>query len=287
MGKFEISDGSVVVSSVPATGKPFTYSDVNVAVENVSLTQAMPFTVSAKLPGKGSVSLKGTAGPLNQQNAEATPMQASLTVEGFDPVAAGVLPASEGVGMLADVTAQMQSDGRTLTSTGKITANHLLLSRGGTPAGQPVNVDYTVSYGLQTQSGTVKDIAVHAGAAAAHVTGTFRTAAEETVLNLHVSAPNMPVDAVENLLPAVGIRLPSGSQLKGGTLSAQLAITGTAKAPEIKGPVDVENTQLTGFNLAQKIQGLNVPGISRECDGDSDAEGGCGFDGTADDADGH
>jgi AsmA protein len=103
---------------------------------------------------------------------------------------------------------------------------------------------------------------VHAGSAAAHVTGTFQTAAEETVLNLQVSAPNMPVDAVENLLPAVGIRLPSGSQLKGGTLSAQLAITGTAQAPEIKGPVAVANTELSGFNLAQKIGGLSIPGVS-------------------------
>ncbi|MGA8530377.1 MAG: AsmA family protein [Acidobacteriaceae bacterium] len=262
VGKFEISNGSVVVSSVPATGKPMTYSDVNVSVEHVSLTQAMPFTVSAKLPGNGSVELKGTAGPVNQQNAVATPLQASLTVQGFDPVAAGVLPASEGVGMVADVTAQVQSDGRTLTSTGKITATHLLLSRGGTPAAQPVNVDYAIDYALQAQTGTVKDIAVHSGPATAHVTGTFQTQAAETVLNLQVSAPNMPVDAVENLLPAVGIRLPSGSQLKGGTLSAQLAITGTTQAPEIKGPVDVEGTQLQGFNLAQKIGGLNIPGVS-------------------------
>jgi AsmA protein len=262
VGKFEISNGSVMVSSVPATGKPFTYSDVNVSVENVGLTQAMPFTLSAKLPAKGSLSLKGTAGPLNQQNAEATPMQASLSVEGFDPVAAGVLPASEGVGMVADVSAELQSDGRTMTSTGKITATHLLLSRGGTPAAQPVAVDYAVNYALQAQTGTVKDIAVHAGTAAAHVTGTFQTAAEETTLNMHVSAPNMPVDAVENLLPAVGIRLPSGSQLKGGTLSAQLAITGTTQAPEIKGPVDVENTQLQGFDLARKIGGLKIPGVS-------------------------
>ncbi len=262
VGKFEISNGSVVVSSVPATGNPFTYSDVNVAVENVGLTQAMPFTLSAKLPAKGSLSLKGTAGPLNQQNAEATPLQASLSVQGFDPVAAGVLPASEGVGMVADVSAQLQSDGRTMSSTGKITATHLLLSRGGTPAAQPVNVDYAVDYALQAQTGTVKDIAVHAGAAAAHVTGTFQTAADETTLKMQVSAPNMPVDAVENLLPAVGIRLPSGSQLKGGTLSAQFAITGTTKAPEIKGPVDVENTQLQGFDLAQKIGGLKIPGVS-------------------------
>jgi len=262
VGEFEISNGSVVVSSVPATGKPFTYSDVDVTVQNVSLTQAMPFTIAAKLPGNGSVSLKGTAGPLNQQNAEATPVEASLTVNSFDPVAAGVLPASEGIGMVADVTAQLQSDGKTMTSSGKITATHLLLSRGGTPAVQPVDVDFAVDYGLQNQTATVKDIAVHAGAAAAHVTGTLVTTGEETALNLQLAAPNMPVDSLENLLPAMGIRLPSGSQLKGGTLSAQLAVTGTAKAPEIKGPVQLQNTQMAGYNLAQKIGGMNIPGVS-------------------------
>ena len=68
----------------------------------------------------------------------------------------------------------------------------------------------------------------------------------------------MPVDAVEALLPAVGVRLPSGSQLKGGTLTAQLAITGTATAPVIAGPVEVDNTQLAGFDLGSKIQGLKA-----------------------------
>ncbi len=260
VGKFEIDNGSATVSSVPATGKPFTYSDVNMTVQDISMTQAMPFTLSAKLPGDGSVNLTGKAGPLNQQNAEATPFQANLTVTHFDPVAAGVLPASEGVGMVADVQAQANSDGTTLTSTGKITANHLLLSRGGTPAAQPVDVDYTVSDDLQKQTGEIKDITVHAGQAAAHVTGTYRMAGQEVTLNLQVSAPRMPVDSVENLLPAVGIRLPSGSRLQGGTLTAQLAVTGTASAPEIKGPIEVDNTQLAGFDLAQKTQGLKLLG---------------------------
>ena len=258
VGKFEISNGSVTVESMPATGKPFVYNDVNVAVENVSMTQAMPFTISAKLPGDGSVELNGSAGPLNQQNAEDTPFEAKLTVSHFDPVAAGALPASEGIGMVADVTAQAQSNGKTVTSSGKITALHLLLSRGGTPAAQPVDLDYTVNNDLQTQQGQIQDITVHAGAAAAHVSGTYQTAGAEVTLNLQVSAPQMPVDAVENLLPAVGIRLPSGSRLEGGTLTAQLAITGTAQAPEIKGPVEVDNTQLAGFDLAQKMQGLKL-----------------------------
>jgi AsmA protein len=66
------------------------------------------------------------------------------------------------------------------------------------------------------------------------------------------------VDAVEALLPAVGVRLPSGSQLKGGTLTAQLEITGTTTAPVIAGPIEVDNTQLAGFDLASKIQGLKA-----------------------------
>lgn len=260
VGKFEIEDGSVTVSSVPATGKPFVYSDVSMTVQNVSLTQTMPFAISAKLPGEGSVELAGKAGPLNQQNAEATPFQASLTVKHFDPVAAGVLPASEGIGMIADIQAQANSNGTTLTSNGKITANHLLLSRGGTPAAQPVDVDYTVNDGLQTRTGQVQDITVHAGQAAAHVNGTFGMAGQEMTLNLHVSAPQMPVEAVENLLPAVGVRLPSGSRLQGGTITAQLAVTGTAVAPEIKGPIEIDNTELAGFDLAQKTQGLKLLG---------------------------
>lgn len=260
VGKFVIENGSATVSSVPATGKPFVYSDVSVMARNISLTQAMPFTVSAKMAGGGSVDLIGSAGPLNQQNAEATPFQAKLTVKHFDPVAAGVLPASEGIGMVADVDAQANSDGKTLTSSGKITAQHLLLSRGGTPAAQPVDLNYTVNDSLQSQQGQIQDITVHAGPAAAHVTGTFQQAGQTITLNLAVSAPQMPVDAVENLLPAVGIRLPSGSRLQGGTLTAQLAITGTATAPEIKGPVEVDNTQLAGFDLAQKMQGIKMLG---------------------------
>lgn len=260
VGEFAIENGSVTVSQVPATGKTFLYSDVQVTVKNISLTQAMPFTVSANLPGKGTVELTGIAGPLNQQNAEDTAFQAKLTVEHFDPVASGVLPASEGVAMDADIEAQAGSNGSTLTSSGKITATHLLLSRGGTPAAEPVDLDYVVNDNLGTLQGEVKDITVHAGSAAAHVNGTWSRSGQEVTLNLQVAAPQMPVDAVENLLPAVGIRLPSGSRLQGGTLTAQLAITGTATNPEIKGPVEVDNTELAGFDLAQKLGGLKIPG---------------------------
>ena len=57
-------------------------------------------------------------------------------------------------------------------------------------------------------------------------------------------------------MPAAGVRLPSGSRLEGGTLSANLSISGPSTAPTITGPLEVDNTRLAGFDLASKIGGL-------------------------------
>ena len=76
-------------------------------------------------------------------------------------------------------------------------------------------------------------------------------------VNLHLSAPGLPIDQLERLLPVVGIRLPSGSSLQGGTLSASMAISGPATTATITGPIEIDNTQLAGFDLGSRIEGLS------------------------------
>jgi AsmA protein len=58
---------------------------------------------------------------------------------------------------------------------------------------------------------------------------------------------------VEALLPALGVTLPAGSGLKGGTLSASLGISGTTDKLVIAGPVKLENSKLEGFDLNSKL----------------------------------
>jgi AsmA protein len=258
VGLAEIDDGKVVVSQMPANGPPLVYSAVKIELDNLSLDRVMPFSLSATLPGNGSVALNGTAGPLNQQDASATPVNAQLRVKGFDPVQAGVLPANAGLGMNADVDAQVRSDGKMATSTGRVVARNLLLAKGGTPAANPVTLTFKARYDLQARTGEVTDVAVETGPVAVHAQGTFAITSAATTVNLHVNATKVPVDAVEGLLPAVGVRLPAGSQLKGGTLTAEMTITGTPGALTIAGPIDVDNTQLAGFDLGSKIQGLKT-----------------------------
>jgi AsmA protein len=257
IGAFKIEDGSATVSSLPATGKPFTSTDINISVKQFSFLKAFPFELSAKFPGDGTAELTGNAGPISQKDASDTPFDAKLKLTHFDPVAANVVAPGQGIAMVADFDGQVASDGTNLSSKGNIKASKLQLSRSGSPAPQPVTIDYNVVDQLDARTGQISDISVHSGSAAARITGTYRLTAESAVLDLHLSAPGLPIDQLENMLPAVGINLPSGSRLRGGTLTANLAITGPATATTIKGPVVIDKTELQGFDLGSKIQGMS------------------------------
>ena len=68
----------------------------------------------------------------------------------------------------------------------------------------------------------------------------------------------MPVDDLEAMLPALGVVLPSGSSLKGGTLSTDLGIAGSAEKPIITGPIRLAQTRLAGFNLGSKLSAISA-----------------------------
>ncbi len=258
--ELEIKDGSATVATVPAAGNPFTCTAINLTVKQFSFAQTFPFDLSVGLPGDGTVKLNGTAGPMAQQDASKTPFQATLGIKHFDPVAANVVEASDGVSMFADLNAKIASDGNNLTSNGTIAASQLKLARTGSPATNPITINFAISDSLATRSGQVSDLAIQTGSVAAHINGGFQTGGQSVALNLRLSAPNLPIDQLEQLLPAAGITLPSGSQLQGGTLTANLTITGPANAITIAGPIEIDNTKLAGFDLGSKIQGINPLG---------------------------
>ena len=66
----------------------------------------------------------------------------------------------------------------------------------------------------------------------------------------------MPVSDLEGALPAVGVTLPSGAKLEGGTLEADLAISGPVNRMVIVGPVNLSNAKLAGYNLKSKLGAL-------------------------------
>lgn len=260
VNELKIENGSAALSSVPVAGNPFTCTDVNLTVKQLSFTQSFPFELSLKVAGGGSLSLSGTAGPVAQNDTSLTPFQATLDIKHFDPLAAGAVQPGDGISMLADFNARVTSKDGNLTTTGKAAASQLKLARNGSPAPKPVDIDFSLSDNLSARTGQVNDLAIQTGSVAVHITGSFRHDGDEAVLNLRLTAPSLPVDQVEQLLPAAGVTLPSGSRLRGGTLTADLAITGPVNDTTISGPIELDNSQLQGFDLGSKIQGINPIG---------------------------
>jgi AsmA protein len=76
---------------------------------------------------------------------------------------------------------------------------------------------------------------------------------KSTILKAKLRGENMPVEELEAFLPAVGVTLPEGSSLQGGTLAADLASEGLLENLVTKGTVGLFNTRLIGFDLGAKM----------------------------------
>jgi len=258
VGKLEIKDGKLTVGKANSTAKPQVYDKVNVEVKNFSFASRFPFQLTAALPGDGTVEVSGEAGPINPNNAAATPLDASLKVEKMNVADSGFIDPASGIAGLISLDGKVSSDGTLAKGTGKITCSSVKLSPKGSPAPKPINVTYAADTDLMKQSGTITQGDVAIGKAQAHLTGTYQAQGESEVVNLKINAPNMPVDELEAMLPAFGIILPSGSRLTGGTLSADLAVTGPVDKAVVAGPVRLSNTKLANFDLGSKLGALQA-----------------------------
>jgi AsmA protein len=265
--KLTIKDGQVGFAETKAPKKARVYSNVNVSVRDFSFASQFPFTLTADLPGGGNAKLDGTAGPINPNDAAVTPLQAKVEVKKLDLGKSGFVDPSTGIGGVADFDGTVTSDGKQAQSDGNMTASSLKLSPKGTPAKTAVKLRYATTYELQKQTGRLTQGDVSVGKAVAKLGGTYDLSGDSPAVNMKLNADNMPVDDLETMLPALGVVLPSGSSLQGGTLSANLTVVGPVEKLVIDGPVKLASTKLAGFSMASKLSSmLSLGGGKSESD---------------------
>ncbi|HJT54490.1 MAG TPA: AsmA family protein [Candidatus Angelobacter sp.] len=255
--KFEIADGKVRVgeSSASKAGKEYVYDKVNLTARNISLTSAIPFTLTADTPGGGSLKLEGQAGPLNSQDSARTPLQAKITLNHADLASTGFIDPSSGVGGSLDFDGTVKSDGSKVQSDGKIKATNLRVIKGGSPAKAPVSIDYRSDYGLQSQNGNIH-ADLHTGNSTVNAGGTLEARGADTIAHMKVQGKDMAVNDVQALLPAFGVVLPSGASLQGGAINMDMNAEGPLDRLVITGPLAINGTHLTGFDLGAKLGAL-------------------------------
>lgn len=259
VGHVAIEDGRAVIASLPAHGQPSVYEHTNLSVRDFSFASPFPFELSANLPAGGTVDITGHVGPLNRDDAAASPADAQISIKRLDPVAAGFLAPDAGLSLLADIEMRSVSDGHTLTTNGTMHIQNLKLRKGASAAPKPLDFAYSGTHLLKENTGQIEDAMAKIGDAAIHVSGTYQPGAlgaEDPELNLRLSGQSLPIDELQHLMTAAGVRLPNGAVLKGGMLALNLVIIGQAKSLVISGPIELDNTRLVGFDIGSKIHGI-------------------------------
>lgn len=249
--EIDISNGKISISEVPAKQPAVVYSDVDLTLKKFAPGAKMPFTLSLKAPRGGTVKADGTAGPINPNDASLTPLQLDLKNDSVE--IAGLAPTS-GMSGLLDMNAKFNSDGRQarLEGTGQI--KNLKAVANGSPAKDPLGLNFNTTYALASHQGTLA-ANLSARKNTAKISGTYDMR-EAMVVHMNLSGQGMSIDELESLLPAFGVVLPSGSSLRGGTLTANLNVQGPLDALVISGPISLNNTKLAGFDLSSKMSGM-------------------------------
>jgi AsmA protein len=258
VAKLSVEDGRLTVNKAGSSEKPHVYDKLNIDVTNFSLASSFPFKMTADLPAGGSLKLDGTAGPIDANDAALTPLQAKVSVQQMNLAASGFIDPASGISGIADFDGTVASDGHTIKTGGTLKAAKLQVVQKGSPAGKPVQLQYAVVHNLAKESGELTEGNLTMGKAVAHLTGSYDAHGKTTSINMKLNGQGMPVDDLEAMLPALGVVLPPGSTLKGGTLTTNLELSGPVDKLVTAGTIRLENSALAGFNLGSKLSSISA-----------------------------
>ncbi len=258
VAKLTVKNGRVTISKAGSAESPHVYSNVNIAVKNFAFTNSFPFSMSADLPGGGKLNLDGNAGPISPSDAVLTPLNAKLAVESMNLEQSGFIDPATGISGIADLNGTLSSDGNQAKVSGTLQATKLQVVKNGAPAGRSVVVTFATAYELTRQAGTLTQGDIAMGKAVAHLTGNYDLSGKVTTVDLKLDGNGMPVDELEAMLPAVGVKLPPGATLKGGDLNINLTSTGPVDKLVTSGSIRMENAALENFDLGSKLSSISA-----------------------------
>ena len=263
----QIGNGRVSLARTVGHWKPLVLEQVNIELRDFSSASAFPFSLSAQVRGGGTLKLNGKAGPINPTDSAMTPVGVNLSASQLDLAGTGMNDFAPDVAGLVSLDGSGASDGINMQVRGKLKGEKLKLARNGTPAARPVEIDFSVQHDVRKHSGVVRQGDIHIGNAVAHLTGTYAEQGESMSVNMKLSGPDMPVQELEAILPALGVVLPAGTSLQGGSASANLVTEGPANRLVTTGSLALNNTRLAGFDLSKKMSSIEkLGGIKAEPD---------------------
>jgi AsmA protein len=132
------------------------------------------------------------------------------------------------------------------------------LIAGGTPANEPVTVNFGTKYDLRKNTGVLQPSILKIGSAAINLSGTYAIPGDAAILQIKVDGQSLPAKDLQSFLPALGVNLPKGASLQAGTLSTSLNLAGPTDKLVTTGNVGLFGAKLAGFDLGSKLSSISA-----------------------------
>jgi AsmA protein len=250
----KISNGRFTVGRTGSRLKPVALENVNVQLSDFAAASSFPFSANMKVAGGGAIKLDGKAGPIDRNDVATTPASLTLHVDKLDLAGSGLNEIAPELAGLVSFDGSGQNAASGIELTGKLKIDKLKLSAKGKPATRALELDFHVAHDLKKRSGRVHQGDIHFGNALTRLVGRYTPQGDSFAVDMAVDGPPMPVQELEGLLPALGVVLPNGTSLQGGTAGVKATIQGPIDRLTIAGSVTMNNTRLVGFDLSNRMK---------------------------------
>jgi AsmA protein len=259
LDRLKVRNATLTIPTAPGSVDTYTLKNIDIDMRNASLDRSMSFSVSTHSDA-GKIELRGQAGPINLENPEQTPFRATIRGARADLAQIARLSSSAGLSGILGLDATVTSDGQSLHSEGTAHVANLRLAGNGSGSRQPVALQYVTEYSFAHHAGSLSSCEISVRKSTAHLGGTYQVRGTNLVAHLRLTGSQLPLDDVEGVLPALGIHLPGGSELNGGSVSANIALDGPFDRLITTGAAQIANAHLSGFYLGSKLS--RIPGLS-------------------------
>lgn len=251
LNQLKITDGQVAVTDERAKTPRAVYNHIDLKVAGFSSNKPFDLDVAAHFPGPGKelLSFSGKAGPFGAGNTQIMPITGHLSLQeisvaGVNSVAAGTIPPNTD-GVLSG-TGDVTSENENVAGKGNFKVDNAVIR--GAKLGYPIDAQYDLTMNRKTDQIQIQSGSVKLGPTAISISGGINSASKPSTLNLRVNTANASIGDLSHLASAFGGSSGAGDQVK-GSVSADLAITGTLNAPQIQGNLSSGSIQAQGLVL--------------------------------------
>ena len=263
LSQLKITNGQVAITDQQKHQSRAVYDHIDLALSNYTAGKPFDLSLAAHLPGQGDqyVKFDGTAGPMNDQNSMATPLDGRLKLNQVS--LAGVQkflnsPQLSQYEAVASGEASVRNNNGDMNSTGNLELNNVRIK--GVDIGYPIKADYNIADNLNSDVINISKLNLNLGPTPISMSGTVNTRPTPAQLNVQLKASNASISELARLAGAFGVAFNPGTQVA-GTLNANIHAQGATDQPALNGNLSAQNLVISGKDIPQPVK---VPAINLE-----------------------